>query len=88
MIAAVSAAVTAPQNRMFGDNANALEECVFLLFVFLGLAWWGRREWKCEEKGDDKRDAVYYEAQRKGFRSPQPRVVMRPVLARRHERFH
>ena len=55
---------------MFGDNANALEECVFLLFVFLGLAWWVRRERKREEKGDDKGDAVYYEAQRKGFLSP------------------
>ena len=55
---------------MFGDNANALEECALLLFVFVGLAGWVRRERKREEKGDDKGDAVYCEAQRKGFRSP------------------
>lgn len=55
---------------MFGDNANVLEECTFLLLVFVGLAWWVRWERKREEKGDDKGDAVYYEAQRKGFRSP------------------
>ena len=55
---------------MFGDDANALEECVLFLLVFLGLAWWVRRERKREEKGDNKGDAVYYQAQRKGFRSP------------------
>ena len=55
---------------MFGDSANALEECVLLLFVFVGLVWWVWWEWQREEKGDDKGDAVYYEAQWEGFRSP------------------
>ena len=65
MIAAVSAAVTAPAASKKFASPNVL-----LLFVFVGLVWWVWWEWQREEKGDDKGDAVYYEAQWEGFRSP------------------